>query len=282
MKIDYKYPNSIREADGSTMCLAIVDGAKSLIAKGKGGAYGRLAGFETVVDGESVKICAMDRANAEIIRDIFPFTKPVCFADKPLTIGLGDRLGLASPGHIRLIRDMDVFPVLAQQSVRELTLTQRTFDDVLDAASWAVFQEGYTKGFGADGDHLKTADEVKTALSCGFTMITLDCSEHIRNDAAVLDDDETDALYASLPDDARSAYESAYLNKVFDVGNEIISFSPRELKKIVLVYGDAIAHVRRIYYEIIIKNAAPVDFEASIDETRFVTTPAAHFFTAYE
>jgi hypothetical protein len=51
---------------------------------------------------------------------------------------------------------MDVFPILAQQSMRELNLTGRTYDDVLSAAVWAVFQEGYKKGYGADGDHLKT------------------------------------------------------------------------------------------------------------------------------
>jgi len=40
-----------------------------------------------------------------------------------------------------------------------LNLTGRTYRDVLNAASWAVFQEGYTRGFGADGDHLKTPEE---------------------------------------------------------------------------------------------------------------------------
>ena len=71
---------------------------------------------------------------------------------------------MASPGHIRLIKGKNIFPVLAQQSVRELTLTNRTFDDVLASAVWAVFQEGYRDGYGADGDHLKTAGEVKGAL----------------------------------------------------------------------------------------------------------------------
>jgi tagaturonate epimerase len=46
-------------------------------------------------------------------------------------------------------------PVLAQQSIRELSRTNRTADEVMDAAVWAVFQEGYKDGFGADADHLK-------------------------------------------------------------------------------------------------------------------------------
>ena len=109
---------------------------------------------------------------------------PVVHKGKKVTIGLGDRLGLASPGHIRTVTDLDVFPVLAQQSIRELNLTGRTYDDVISAAAWAVFQQGYKKGYGADGDHLKTAEEVKMALDIGMTMITLDCSDHIDYDAA--------------------------------------------------------------------------------------------------
>ena len=70
---------------------------------------------------------------------------------------------------------------MAQQSIK-LNLTGRTYDDVISAAAWAVFSRA-TKGYGADGDHLKTAEEVKMALDIGMTMITLDCSDHIDNDA---------------------------------------------------------------------------------------------------
>ena len=69
--------------------------------------------------------------------------------------------------------------MLAQQSIRELTLTERTYNNVLDAASWAVMQEGFHDGFGADGDHLKRPEDIKMALDLGYSMITLDCSEKI-------------------------------------------------------------------------------------------------------
>jgi len=131
--------------------------------------------------GGSYKLCPLTTENCKIIREIFEFTRPKSHKGHAVTIGLGDRLCIASPGHIRLIRDLDVFPVLAQQSMRELNLTGRTYDDVLAAAAWAVFREGYKKGYGADGDHLKNHDEVKYALDSGCTMITLDCSEHIPN-----------------------------------------------------------------------------------------------------
>ena len=66
---------------------------------------------------------------------------------KRLSVGLGDRLGLATPGHIRAVRGTGVAPYLCQQSIREMTRTQRSPDDVMDDASWGVMEEGYRDGF---------------------------------------------------------------------------------------------------------------------------------------
>jgi len=88
------------------------------------------------------------------------------------------------------VKDIDVFPVLAQQSMRELTQTERTYREVIDCASWAVFQEGYTEGFGADGDHLKTLNDIQIAVETGMRMITLDMSEALRGEAFNLEQEE--------------------------------------------------------------------------------------------
>jgi hypothetical protein len=79
-------------------------------------------------------------------------------------------------------------------------LTSRDYDDVLCAAAWAVFQEGYTRGYGADGDHLKTKEEVKMALDYGFTMITLDCSEYIGGRNGVISRETIDEKYNEIED----------------------------------------------------------------------------------
>jgi hypothetical protein len=125
------------------------------------------------------KLCPLTSRNSKVIRSLFDFTNPMSSKEYDITIGLGDRLGPATAGHIRLLKNYNIFPIFAQQSIRELNLTGRTYEDVLSCAVWAVFREGYKAGYGADGDHLKTHEEVKYALDCGFTMITLDCSEHI-------------------------------------------------------------------------------------------------------
>ena len=58
----------------------------------------------------------------------------------PMTIGLkksfgfGDRLGLATPGHMDAVRGSGFAPVFAQQSIRELARTGREPDEVMDAA----------------------------------------------------------------------------------------------------------------------------------------------------
>ena len=173
------YPNSKYSRGDSNYCIIAADEGDMLMLTG---ADSDLFDGVTFTDANGTyKLCPLTVANSKQIRELFEFTRPVSHKGKAVTIGLGDRLGIASLGHIRLIHDLDVFPVLAQQSIRELNLTGRTYEDVLAAASWAVFREGYEKGYGADGDHLKTRDEVKYALDCGFTMITLDCSEHIPN-----------------------------------------------------------------------------------------------------
>jgi len=254
---------------------------KFLYVFDKGEAYGALDGDVIALPGGNAKRCSLTNANAAIMRQLFPFTNPISHKGRSFTIGLGDRLGLASPGHLRLVKDMDVFPVLAQQSIRELNLTGRTYDDVLSAAVWAVFQEGYRKGYGADGDHLKTHAEVKMALDCGFTMITLDCSEHLRNDAAALGDTQIDSLYGSLDAAVTKPLESEYLGKTIklDEGAEI-AFSGTILKKIILVYLGAVQHIVSVYNELL--RGRNVDLEVSVDETAFTTSPEAHYFISSE
>ncbi|MCL2805207.1 MAG: tagaturonate epimerase family protein [Treponema sp.] len=209
--------------------------------------------------------------NACVLRKLFPFTAPVRVLGKPKSFGLGDRLGIATPGHIDLFKDKDAYPVFAQQSIRELTLTNRTYEDVLNCATFAVYREGYKKGFGADGDHLKTAKDVEYALSLGFTMITLDCSEHIKNDI-------TSANAPPVPE----KYKGKYLNKTFNIEGISIEFSEDELKQCAAIYEGAIIHATEIYKQFFASGKYDADFEISIDETVSVTTPLQHFFVARE
>ncbi|MDL2228817.1 tagaturonate epimerase family protein [Treponema sp. OttesenSCG-928-L16] len=227
----------------------------------------------TDIGGGKVK-APLTHENAELLRRLFPFTAPSRVLRKDRSFGVGDRLGIASPGHIQVFKKYDAYPVLAQQSIRELNFTNRTYEDVLDAVSFAVFRENFTKGFGADGDHLKTAKDVEYALSLGFTMITLDCSEHIRNDVS-----DGSVAGDSIPE----KYAAKYLGKSFDIGEGItLSFTELELKKILAIYGKAIDFAAEMYSKFLKDGKYEADFEISIDETESVTTPIQHFFVARE
>ncbi len=222
--------------------------------------------------------CPLTFENAKVLMRLFPHTAPVRLKGKGITMGFGDRLGCAGPGHIRAAAAHGIFPVLAQQSIRELTLTGRTFGDVLAAAAFSVFREGYTEGYGADGDHLKTKEEIKTALDAGYTMITLDCSAQIGAGVAEYDSNQLKSAYASLPADIRSHYEQRYIGKNLPVVGTI---SIDQLAFIVLTFHKAMEHAKECY-QYIRDSGKQVDFELSIDETLCSTDPAAHFVIANE
>ena len=59
------------------------------------------------------------------------------------SFGFGDRLGLATPGHLAAVAKSDFAPIFAQQSVREMERTQRTPQEVLRAAQRALAAAGY-------------------------------------------------------------------------------------------------------------------------------------------
>ena len=218
--------------------------------------------------GEGVKgVFELTHENARVLRELFPFTAPSKVLSSDRSCGVGDRLGIAGPGHIRVFENCDTAPVFAQQSIRELVLTGRSYSDVVDAATFAVFRAGYDRGFGADGDHLKTAEDIKTALEAGCTMITLDCSEHIKPPHPVPPDRELEKLY---------------LGKAFRVENHEIRFTGQELSHARAVYGGAIAFACEINDAFFNGEDPPAELEVSIDETSEATTPQQHFFIASE
>ncbi|WP_099362435.1 tagaturonate epimerase family protein [Fredinandcohnia onubensis] len=273
------YEKSVTHHDNVSLVMVRDQQQKWILASGEGALFEELNG--TVIT-DNGKACPLTHENRLVLNRCFEYTVPRAFGTKVATMGLGDRLGLASPGHIETVRDHNVKPILAQQSIRELTLTNRTMNDVIDAASFAVFQEGYTGGFGADGDHLKEEEDIKMALSLGMSMLTLDCSDHIQNRVEGLTVEEISAEFDSLPEETKNHYIELYLNKEFDVKGLGIGFDENTLKKFVLLYGKALDYMVHVHDTYIEKADRDIDFEISIDETETVTSPAAHFFVANE
>jgi tagaturonate epimerase len=136
---------------------------------------------------------------------------------------------------------------------------------------------GLKKGFGADGDHLKKPEEIEYALSLGFTMITLDCSDYIRNDVnAMTAHDVKEAIILS------DEIKNRYLDQTFEVEGYPILFDEISLKRTLLIYGKAIDYAVKIYETYLKDGKFQANFEVSIDETETPTEPLQHFFVANE
>src|SRR5437667_1114761 len=109
-------------------------------------------------------------------------TQPVPLGLKR-SFGFGDRLGLATPGHVAAARKSDFAPIFAQQSIREMTRTHRTPQEVMQAAQSALAKLDYSEPWGADADHLKLPEDVRGTAAAGYTFYTIDPSEHVSNQA---------------------------------------------------------------------------------------------------
>lgn len=274
-----EYPASYTIIEEDQVILCKIAGEKKLLTVGDGMFVSRLEG-KILSDG--IKICPLSHENRLVLNQFLPHTKPSAFGRKIATFGLGDRLGIATPGHIRCFEGSSAKPILAQQSKRELDLTGRTYEQVLDDVSFAVFQEGYRGGFGADGDHLKQWNDIREALDCGYTMITLDCSEKIGKGIEAMTSSQLEQAFANLPADYRRRVEETYLSRVFPIGLEEYHFTREELIRCVLVYKVAIEFVKEVFFDLIQKAGHAVDFELSIDETEAITTAQGHLFVAME
>ena len=273
MKEFFVYPNSVNEIGSSKIYMVKEKDADKLVIEGALG---------SLFEGKYCECCGrtiapLTHKNADVLRSLFDWTAPKPVLRNKRSMGVGDRLGIACPGHIRVFNKYDMSPIFAQQSIRELNLTERTYEDVLDCVTFSVYREGFKRGFGADGDHLKTEKDIEYALGLHFSMITLDCSEHIRGDVAAMSDAAVDAE-CYLSEDVKAKY----LGKTFTVEDSELTFTEQELKRIVLIYGGAIKFATYIYDKYIKAIRDKVDFELSIDETATPTTPLQHFFVAKE
>jgi hypothetical protein len=228
--------------------------------------------------------CPLTHKNAKTLRLMLPFTAPSRFGSVKASFGTGDRLGLATPGHIRVFQKHPIFPVFAQQSVREITLTGRSFHDVLDSVTWSVFGEGFREPWGADGDHLKNEENVQEVIQCGYTMVTADVSDYIHEEYTEKPLHEIKEAYRKRSFDFRERMEKKYLNDSFKLASgTLIRFSEEALVRIILMYYDSLQHAKRLYNAgSPIAGEKGLDFELSIDETRITTTPHAHLFIARE
>ena len=236
-----------------------------------------------------VAVCVGDLShdNAVAVRSVCKTARP-----QPLglhdSFGLGDRLGIAGPAHLRAMRGSGFKAVLAQQSIRELERTERTPDEVMDAATWAVIEEGWTDAWGADADHLKTPADVELMAEAGFTMFTIDPGDHVVDAADDMTAAELEEATAALPwSDLEITTPEAlarYGGGAVVVGPELtLDPTPEDVLRGWVKYGASLAHAARMYRHIAATmGERPFEVEVSVDETASVTSPFEHWLVASE
>jgi tagaturonate epimerase len=205
------------------------------------------------------------------------------------SFGFGDRLGLATAGHIAACRMGNFLPIFAQQSVREMARTQRTPNEVMSAAQRGIQEEGWTGPWGADADHLKTKEDVENLAAAGFTFFTIDPSAFVQNQA---DELTGTALLAAAEDVVRSGafpslrdLEEIYLNKAHHLPNGVkVAFTEKEtLYRAAVKYGKAVHHAQKMAKWIAHSTKARgAEIEVSVDETDTPTSLAEHLFIGLE
>ncbi|MFC2108631.1 tagaturonate epimerase family protein [Candidatus Bipolaricaulota bacterium] len=205
---------------------------------------GGTEGFSGALHGESL-LCPLTPENAHALARRFPWLIPQRIPEGKPSFGFGDRLGMATPGHVRSLSGYDVFPIFAQQSVRENERTGRSFAEVLTDATFGVFREGYEQGFGADADHLKELKDAEDAANAGFTFFTCDPGDHVQ-EAETLTQEQLGVAFDAL--DHAQGWRDRYLNRTFQIGDDLfLRFGEEELYRAAVKYGRAIEHAVGMY-----------------------------------
>lgn len=265
------------------------DGVGFFLARGRQGKVlgvrGEAAGFAGERQGDLL-VCPLTEANAAALRVRLPWLRPQPLGLR-LSAGCGDRLGLATPGHLRAVAAHGgIAPILAQQSMRENARTGRSPRQVMDDAMWGAFQEGWREPWGADADHLKTTADIDLCVASGYSFYTIDPGDHVRNEGNwEIGDGGLRTL--SLPweelEDSSDGMRGRYLGRRFQVGQYVLEFDEASLARAALKYGRAMAHTARMYHHL--AAALPpeaFELEVSVDETEAPTTPLEHVFIATE
>lgn len=275
------YADSVVEADGATYCmLRDADGRRLL------GVSGNTDGFvpsATTPDG--LAICPLTADNARQLRARLPWASPVALGLRT-SAGFGDRLGVATPGHILATQGTGVAPIYAQQSVRENARTGRTPQNVVDDAMWGVLQMGWREDWGADADHMKTIADIDPFVDAGYTFFTIDPGEHVDDGAEHADDATLAAKVAALPwnrlDSSVDDLRARYLRS-FDLDDRTLAFDEHLLYKAAAKYAKAVAHTAEMSRHLSSRMGdKPFDLEMSVDETHTTTTLHEHLYIAGE
>ena len=209
--------------------------------------------------------------------------RPVPLGLRP-SFGFGDRMGLATPGHVEAMRraGQGIAPIFPQQSIREMTRTNRSPETVMSDAVNAAVAAGWTEDFGADADHLKTPADVDRTFEVGFCFFTIDPSDAVDAKTDNYPRDVLEGRFAEVRDEID--WFDKYNGKQVKLSTgTTVDLNEEAVMRAAVKYGRALNrgieladHIRTVN-----ENAKrDYEIELSVDETDQPTTLAEHYIIA--
>ena len=200
------------------------------------------------------------------------------------SFGFGDRTGLATPGHVAAMqrRDRGIAAIYPQQSIREMTRTGRTPQQVMDDALRGATEAGWTGAIGADADHLKTDQDVEGTAAAGFTFFTIDPSDDVDQQTDDYDERTLRERFAAVREHA--PWYDGYLGKSVPLpSGTTIELNEPACMRAAVKYGRAIERAKELgdtIRRVNEKAGQDHEIELSVDETDQPTTLAEHYIIA--
>lgn len=244
-----------------------------LVATGPG--LEAFEGERSTREGNPLVVGPPSASNLELLRARLPWLRPRLLGIG-LSAGFGDRLGLATPGHIAALRSSGrgIAPIFAQQSMREMSRSRRSPQEVMDDATWGVFAESWRDGFGADADHLKTEADVDACAAAGYTFYTIDPGAHVWPDADTAPQRAVREAFEKLPwyalEDSPSALAVRH------------GMDAEPIQRAAAKLGRAVVQVAFLDRRIRQRRGPDYELEVSVDETDTATTPEQHQYFVTE
>jgi len=200
------------------------------------------------------------------------------------SFGFGDRTGLATPGHVAAFKRAGggILPIFAQQSIREMSRTNRTPQNVIADTLAGMKAAGYFATHGADADHLKTPADVDVTAAAGFTFFTIDPSDDVDPQADNYSEAQLREKYKIVQGEVD--WVDRYVGKRMTLSTgTTLDLNENVVMRAAVKYGRAINravdlanHIDGVHEKL----GRNYEIELSVDETPQPTTLAEHWIIA--
>ncbi|MFP4052627.1 MAG: tagaturonate epimerase family protein [Phycisphaerae bacterium] len=279
------YPASLVRAEGVIYFVARSKEEKFVGAIGSDILDGYTAGEH---DERPIILGPLNHANAEAIRRQILWTNPKAMG-RGVSMSFGDLLGAAASGHVRMLAEhgSGVSAALAQLSLAEVMAAGRPAQEVLDAATWGVLQQGHKRGFSAVALDVRSITDVNAAVRGGYTAFILNPCENIPPIPAGADTPQLAAMFGQIDFDTLETtgedLAKSYVDRPLELpdGTELLFDGPTFVRTLAKM-GPALVSLVTMARHLEQISPDNADVMVTLHETEEPTSPHEHHFIAAE